>query len=142
MCLYAVSLQPSIAPLNASTFVKQCCFADDTTGAGSSGETEEMVWCTKRNRTELRIFSQCEKVLAYCEARERRGSEESFWSNINKHLHSESKAFRSSMLGSRSYLMEYVSEKVDDWVGQVVNRNWQSLQQTNHKPAMRHIPSV
>ena len=83
MCLYALSLQPSTAPLNASTFVKQCCFADDATGAGSLGEIEEMVRCTKRDRTELRIFSQCEKVLAYCEARERRGSEGSFWSNIN-----------------------------------------------------------
>ena len=51
--------------------------------AGSLGEIEEMVRCTKRIRTELRIFSQCEKVLAYCEARERRGSEGSFWSNIN-----------------------------------------------------------
>ena len=80
MCLYAVSLQPLIARLNASTFVKQCWFADDCWFLGG---TEEMVRCTKRIGTELRIFSQCEKVLAYCEARERRGSERSFWSNIN-----------------------------------------------------------
>ena len=38
------------------------------------GGTEEMVRCTKRIGTDLRIFSQWEKVLAYCEARDRRGS--------------------------------------------------------------------
>ena len=37
MCLYAVSLQPLITCLNASTFVKQCCFAGDATSAGSLG---------------------------------------------------------------------------------------------------------
>ena len=42
-----------------------------------------MVGCTKLIGTELGIFSHCEKVPAYCEARERRGSEGSFWSNIN-----------------------------------------------------------
>ena len=35
--VYAVSLQPLIARLNASTLVKQCWFADDATGAGSLG---------------------------------------------------------------------------------------------------------
>ena len=38
LCLYAVSLQPLIAHLIASTFVKQCWLADDATGAGSLGE--------------------------------------------------------------------------------------------------------
>ena len=41
MCLYAVSLQPLIARLNASTLVKQCWFADDATGAGSLGELKK-----------------------------------------------------------------------------------------------------
>ena len=40
-CLYAVSLQPIITRLNASTFVKQCWFADDATGAGSFGELKK-----------------------------------------------------------------------------------------------------
>ena len=75
MCLYAVSLQPLITHLNASTFVKQCWFADDATGAGSLGELKKWWDCTKRIGTELGIFSQCQKVLAYGEARERRGSE-------------------------------------------------------------------
>ena len=44
MCLYAVSLQPLLARLNASTeFVRQCWFADDATGAGSLGELKK--WC-------------------------------------------------------------------------------------------------
>ena len=54
MCLYAVSLQPLLARLNASTeFVRQCWFADDATGAGSLGELKK--WCGVLNESGLTL---------------------------------------------------------------------------------------
>jgi len=43
--IYALSFQPLIKCLQAASTVKQCCFADDTSGAGSATEIK-MWWDT------------------------------------------------------------------------------------------------
>ena len=75
MCLYAVSLQPLITRLNASTFVKQFWFADDATGAGCLGELKKWLDVLNESGPSLGYFPNAKKVLSYGEARERRGSE-------------------------------------------------------------------
>ena len=67
MSLRSKSSAIKLACLNASTLVKQCWFADDATGAGSLGELKKW-WGVLNESGQLGIFSQCEKVLAYCEA--------------------------------------------------------------------------
>ena len=61
-CLYAVSLQPIITRLNASTFVKQCWFADDATGAGSLGELKKWWGVLNKSGPSLGYFPMRESA--------------------------------------------------------------------------------
>ena len=61
MCLYAVSLQTLITRLNASTFVKQCWFADDATGTGSLGELKKWWGVLTESGPSLRYFANAIK---------------------------------------------------------------------------------
>ena len=81
-----------------------------------------MVGCTKRVGAELRISPQCEKVLAYCEARERRGGgrKRDLFGQTSINIPTQGQKDLEAVLGLRSYLEEYVSEKADDWVGHVL----------------------
>ena len=93
MCLYAVSLQPLIARLNASTFVKQCWFADNATGAGSLGELKK--WCGVLNESgpNLGYFPNAKKCWLIVKPEKEEAARDL---NFLVHLHSGSKAFRSS----------------------------------------------
>ena len=61
MCHYAVSLQPLIVRLNASTFVKQCWFADDATGVGSLGELKKRWGVLNESGPSLGYFPNAKK---------------------------------------------------------------------------------
>ena len=102
--------------------------------AGSLGELKK--WCGVLNEAgpSLGYFPNAKKCWLIVKPEKEEAARDLFGqTSINistlgqKHL--------GAVVGSRSYVKEYVSKKVDEWVGQV-------LQQLNHKPAMRHIPSV
>ena len=110
MCLYAVSLQRLIPRLNASTFVKQCWFADDATGAGSLGELKKWWGVLNESGPSLGYFPNFVKPEKEEAARDLFGQ-----TSIN--ISTQGQKHLGAVLGSRSYLEEYVSEKADDWVG-------------------------
>ena len=119
MCLYAVSLQPLIARLNASTLVKQCWFADDATGAGSLGELKKWWGVLNESGPSLGYFPNAKKCWLIVKPEKEEAARDLFdQTSIN--ISTRGQKHLGAVLGSRSYLEEYVSEKVDDWVGQVV----------------------
>ena len=60
---------------------KAVWFADNATGAGSLGELKKWWGVLNESEPSLGYFPNAKKVPDYCGARERRGSEGSFWSN-------------------------------------------------------------
>ena len=84
MCLYAVSLQPLITHLNASTFVKQCWFADDATGAGYSGELKKWWDVLNESGPSLGYFFNAKKCCLMAKPEKEEAARDlQFWSNIN-----------------------------------------------------------
>ena len=61
MCLYAVSLQPLIARLNASMLVKRCWLVDDATGACSLGELKKWLGVLNESGPSLGYFPNAKK---------------------------------------------------------------------------------
>ena len=84
MCLYAVSLQTLITRLNASTFVKQCWFADDATGARSLGELKKWWDVLNESGPSLGYFPNAKKCwLMANPEKEEAARDLQFWSNVN-----------------------------------------------------------
>ena len=119
MCLYAVSLQPLIARLNASTLVKQCWFADDATGAGSLGELKKCWGVLNESGPSLGYFPNVKKCWLIVKPEKEEAARDLF-NQTSINISTRGQKHLRAVLGSRSYLEEYVSERVDDWVGQVV----------------------
>ena len=128
MYLYAVSVQPFIIRLNASTFVKQCWFAADDTGAGSLGELKK--WWGELNESGpcLGYFPNAKKCRLIVKPEKEEAARDLFRQTLIN-ISTQAQKHLGAVLGSRSYLDEYVSER---WI----------IGLANHKPAMRHIPSV
>ena len=81
--------------------------------------TEEMVGCTERIGTELGIFFQCEKCWLIVKP-EKEEAVRDLFGQTSINISTQGQKHLGAVLGSRSYLKEYVSEKLDDCVGQVV----------------------
>ena len=110
MCLYAVSLQPLITRFNASTFAKQCWFADDATGAGSLGELKKWWGVLNESGPSLGYFPNAKKCWLIVKLKKEEAARDLFGqTSIN--IPTQGQKHLGAVLGSRSYLEEYVSER-------------------------------
>ena len=106
MCLYAVSLQPSIAPLNASTFVKQVPW----------GKLKK--WCGVLNESgpDLGYFPNAKKCWLIVKPEKEEAARDLFGqTSIN--ISTQGQKHLGAVYSAQDLIL---SEKVDDWVGQVV----------------------
>ena len=123
MTLYAISLQPLITCLQIVSAAKQCWFADNATRSGSFEDLRKWWDELLESGPVLGYFPNAKKCwLVTKPEQEEEAAKEVFgktmsnitteqWKNLGVHV----------ALGSRSYLEEYVGEKVEGWVNQVTN---------------------
>ena len=79
-----------------------------------------MVGCTKRIGTELGIFPSAKKCWLIAKPKKEETARD-LCGRTSINISTQGQKHLGAALGSRSYLEEYVSEKVDDWVGQVAS---------------------
>ena len=118
MGLYALSIQPLITSLQVASSVKQCWFADDASGAGSTSEIKKWWDVLSTIGPDFGYFPTDKKCWIIAKPAKEENVREVFKeTSINvtvqgqKHL--------GAAIGSREYLEEYVSEKVSNWVHEV-----------------------
>ena len=118
MSLYAISLQPLITHLNVSSLAKQCWFADDASGSGSLEELKK--WWDELIETGpgLGYYPNAKKCWLITKPEKEEAARDVF-DGIAINITTQSHKHLGAALGSRSYLEEYVSGKVEDWVSQV-----------------------
>ena len=119
MSFYAVSLQPLIAQLQASSSAKQCWFADDATGSGTLENV--MRWWDELSLSgpALGYFPNAKKCWLITKP-EKEEEARAIFGERAINITTEGHKHLGAALGSRSYFEEYVGEKVEDWVSQVV----------------------
>ena len=119
MSLRSKSSAIKLACLNASTLVKQCWFADDATGAGSLGELKKWWGVLNESGQSLGYFPNAKKCWLIVKPEKEEAARDLF-DQTSISISTRGQKHLGAVLGSRSYLEEYVSEKVDNWVDQVV----------------------
>lgn len=118
MSLYAVSLQPLITRLTIASSAKQCWYADDATGSGSLDGLKKWWDELEESGPGLGYFPNAKKCwLIVKPCREEEARELFAGTAIN--VTTEGQKHLGAALGSRSYLEEYVNDKVVDWVNEV-----------------------
>lgn len=118
MSLYAVSLQPLITRLTIASPAKQCWYADDATGSGSLDGLKKWWEELEESGPGLGYFPNAKKCwLIVKPCREEKARELLAGRAIN--VTTEGQKHLGAALGSRSYLEEYVNDKVVDWVNEV-----------------------
>ena len=118
MSLYAVSLQPLITRLTIASSVKQCWYADDATGSGSLDGLKKWWDELEESGPGLSYFPNAKKCwLIVKPCREEVARELFAGTAIN--VTTEGQKHLGAALGSRSYLEEYVNNKVVDLVNEV-----------------------
>ena len=119
MSFYAISLQPLITRLNSSSNAKQYGYADDATGAGSLEELRK--WWDELNALgpSLGYLPNARKCWLVIKPEKEKAAKEVF-GNSAINISTQGKKHLGAVLGSRTHLKEYVNEKVEDWVEQVV----------------------
>ena len=120
MSLYAISLQPLITRLQISSEAKQCWFADDATGSGSFEDLKKWWDELLDNGPALGYFPNAKKCWLITKPEREEAAKEVFGETMIN-ITTEGQKHLGAALGSRSYLEEYVGEKVEDWVNQVTN---------------------
>ncbi|KAK3745771.1 hypothetical protein QZH41_004926 [Actinostola sp. cb2023] len=118
MGLYALSLQPLITYLQSITKAKQCWFADDASGAGSIEEIKK--WWNALNVTgpDLGYFPNGKKCWLIVKPEKEENARDAFKETaIN--VTTQGQTHLGAVVGSRSYLDEYVSKKVENWVNEI-----------------------
>ena len=113
MSMYAISLQPLITPLQLSSATKHCWFADDATGSGSLDDVKKWWDDLSKSGPALGYFPNAKKCWLITKP-EREDAAREVFANTTINITS-----KGAVLGSRSFLEEYVGEKVEDWVHQV-----------------------
>ncbi|KAK3752216.1 hypothetical protein QZH41_002760 [Actinostola sp. cb2023] len=111
MGLYALSLQPLITYLQSITKAKQCWFADDASGAGSIEEIKK--WWNALNGTgpDLGYFPNGKKCWLIVKPEKEENARDAFKETaIN--VTTQGQTHLGAVVGSRSYLDEYVSKKI------------------------------
>lgn len=111
MSLYAVSLQPLITRLTIASSAKQCWFADYATGSGSLDGLKK--WWDEPEESDpgLGYFSNakiCLRIVKPCREEEAR----ELFAGTAINVTTEGQKHLGAAVGSRSYLEEYVNDKV------------------------------
>ena len=118
MSMYAISLQPLITRLQLSSATEQCWFADDATVSGSLDDVKKWWNDLSESGPVLGYFPNAKKCWLITKP-EREDAAREVFSNTAINITSEGNKHLGAVLGSRSFLEEYVGEKVEDWVHQV-----------------------
>ena len=118
MSLYAISLQPLITRLHVSSAAKQCWFADDATRSGSLQDVRKWLDELSESGPPLGYFPNAKKCCLIIKPEREQASRKVFGDTaINVSI--EGHKHLGAALGSRSFLAEYVGEKVDELVNEV-----------------------
>ena len=118
--MYAISLQPLISLLHNRCTAKQCWFADDTTGAGPLEEVKQWWDDLREAGPPLGYYPNSKKCwLVVKPEKEGRAKEMFAGTGHGINITTEGRKHLGAVLGSRSYLEQYVGGKVEDWVGDV-----------------------
>ena len=120
MSLYAISIQPLITRLQISSEAKQCWFADDATGSGSFEDLKKWWDELLDSGPALGYFPNAKKCWLITKPEREEAAKEVFGETMIN-ITTEGQKHQGAALGSRSYLEEYVGEKVEHWVNQVTN---------------------
>ena len=120
MRLYAISLQPLITRLQISSEAKQCWVADDATGSGSFEDLKKWWDELLDSGPALGYFPNAKTCWLITKPEREEAAKEVFGETMIN-ITTEGQKHLGAALGSRSYLEEYVGEKVEDWVNQVTN---------------------
>ena len=112
MSLYAISLKPLIRRLNVSSAAKQCWFADEATGSGPLQYVRK--WWDELSESGLPLgyFPNAKKCWLIIKPERDQAATEVFRDTaINVTI--EGHKHLGAAVQSRSFLEEYVGEKVD-----------------------------
>ena len=104
--------------LHVSSAAKQCWFTDDATGSGSLQDV--MIWWDELSESgpPLGYFPNAKKCWLIIKPEREQAAREVFRDTaINVTI--EGHKHLGEALGSRSFLQEFVGEKVDEWVNEV-----------------------
>ena len=119
MAIYAISLQPLITRLHLTSSTKQCWFADDASGAGMATELRKW-WDTLRaDGPDYGYSPKDDKCWLITKPEKEEIVREKF-KDTDINITKEGKKHLGAVVGSRSYLSEYVNEKVDGWVSEII----------------------
>ena len=118
MSMYATNPQPLITRLQLSSATKQCWFADYATGSGLLDDVKKWWDDLSESGPALGYFPNAKKCWLITKP-EREDVAREVFANIAINITSEGHKHLGAVLGSRSFLDEYVREKVEDWVHQV-----------------------
>ena len=100
--------------------VKQCWFADDATGSGSFEDLKKWWDELLESGPALGYLPNAKKCWLITKP-EREEAAKNVFGETLINITTEGQKHLGAALGSRSYLKEYVEEKVEDWVNQVTN---------------------
>ena len=119
MSLYAISLQPLITRLNFSSLTKQCWYAYDAAGAGPLRELRKWWDVLDEMGPSLGYYPNAKKCWILAKQGKEDAAREVF-RDAAINISTQGQKHLGAVLGSRTYLEEYVNGKVEGWVDQVV----------------------
>ena len=119
MAIYAISLQPLITSLHNTSSTKQCWFADDAIGAGMATELKKWWDVLMTEGPDYGYNPKDDKCWLITKPETEEIIRETF-NDTEINITRKGKKHLGAVVGSRSYLTEYVNEKVDGWVNEVI----------------------
>ena len=119
MGLYAVSLQPLITHLNLSSQAGQCWFADDASASGTLQELK--IWWDElvTDGPELGYLPNAKKCWLITKP-EKEEHARAMFDGTAINISTEGHQHLGAVIGSRKHLEDYVEEKAEDWISQIV----------------------
>ena len=115
MAIYAISLQPLITSLQNASSTKQCWYADDASGAGIATELKKWWDALMTKGPDYGYNPKDDKCWLIAKPEKEEIVREAF-KDTEINIAKKGKKHLGAVVGSRSYLTEYVNEKVDGWV--------------------------
>ena len=119
MGLYAVSLQPLITHLNLSSSAGQCWFADDASASGTLKELK--IWWDElvTDGPQLGYVPNAKKCWLITKP-EKEELAKTMFDGTAINISTEGYQHLGAVLGSRKHLEDYIEEKVEFWISQIV----------------------
>ena len=118
MGLYALSIQPLTASLQAASIVKQCWFADDGSGAGSIMEIRTWWDALSTLGPDFGYFPNDRKCWIIAKPAKEESVREAF-KDTSINVTVQGQKHLGAAIGSREYLEEYVSEMLTNWINDI-----------------------